>query len=188
MMKKAVTLTELIVAIVLLGVIILGVSSFHLASDAFLRSSETKVEVINDLTFVLEHLHKNILQAKGSVSSPGMQATNLGGGRIRLWLNQDAGAVEYIFDSVAHEITFDDGLGPPAVISSRLIEFPGSPLSITAGLAANGGVRIDNLAFAFDADDFDPANRDPRNNPIATTVDAGGSPTVHFFPWSHSWS
>jgi len=188
MMKRGVTLTELIVAIVLLGVIILGVSSFHLASDSFLRSSETKVEVVNELTFVLEHLHKNILQAKGSVNNPGMIVTNLGGGRIRLWLNQDAGAVEYIFDPAAHEITFDDGTGAPAVISSRLIELPGNPLSITAGLAANGGVQIDNLAFAFDADDFDPADRDERNNPIATTVDVGGSPTVHFFPWSHSWS
>ncbi len=194
-MKKSATLAELIVAIVLLGVIVLGISSFHLASDAFLRSSETKVEVVNELTFVLEHLHKNILQAKGDITCPGMQVISFGASGQRLELRHNAPPcafdILYEFDPDAHTITFDDGPGPAVTLSERFVEDPyndGSDFEIEAGLAANGGVIIRNLAFIYDPDDFTPGDIDDRNNPVATTIDTDGKDTVQFFSWSHSWN
>ena len=189
-MRKAFTLTELIISVILIGVVVLGVSSFHLASDAFLRSSETKVEVVNELSFVLQHLHKNIIQASGDLANPGIVRSNLGVGRIQLRLTHDTGFgtqdVVYVFDTGAHTITFDPGPGPAVTISDRFIELPGIAFDIL--VPATGGVEIVNLAFAFDANTFDPANYDERTNPIATTSDAGGNPTVFFFPWSHSYN
>jgi len=74
-MRKSVTLVELLISIVLLGVMVLGATAFHLSGERFLSSSEKKTQVLNDLTFVLQHLHKNVLLGTGDYNNPGIVAS-----------------------------------------------------------------------------------------------------------------
>ena len=127
-MKKAVTLIELLIAVFLLTAIILGVISFDVASRKFLRSSERKVEVINNLTLVLEHIDKNVLMAIGDKNRPAIIVAN-NAGVFTIYIRQDidptvsssnvAGYLlktpwdytddrwaTYVFDPNTHKITF----------------------------------------------------------------------------------
>lgn len=66
-MKKSITLIELIIAMTLMSVVILGTMSFDQASRQFLQSSERKTVVLNEMTYILEHIHKNTLPVTGSL-------------------------------------------------------------------------------------------------------------------------
>ena len=87
-MRKSITLLELIIGISLLIVIILGVTAFDVASRYFLKSSERKSQIINELNFILEHLSKNINQAVGDISNPGIVKVEQNS-RVLLHLRQD---------------------------------------------------------------------------------------------------
>ncbi|HDN86289.1 MAG TPA: hypothetical protein ENG49_03615 [Candidatus Omnitrophica bacterium] len=88
-MRKSITLVELIIAISLLGVILLGVTAFDVASRYFLKSNERKSQIVNEFTFILEHLSKNINQAVGDISNPGIVKVEQNS-RVLLHLRQDA--------------------------------------------------------------------------------------------------
>ena len=88
--KYGVTLAELIVAVALLGVVILGVTSFDLASRYFLKSSENKTRVVNELAFILQHISKYTLQASGDGVNRGIGREDLpASNQIRLHIRQD---------------------------------------------------------------------------------------------------
>ncbi len=128
-MKKTVTLVELIIAIVLMGIVVLGAISFDLASRTFFKSSERKVNVVNDLTFVLEHLQKNIMNGKGTVDNPAL----VWDGATVLTISQDDGTgtltglktVTYTFNKTAgvNQVIFTDT--SPQVLTRRLEDFNG---------------------------------------------------------------
>jgi len=65
MKKIAVTLVELIISLVLLSIVVLGAISFSIATTEFLGSSEKESEVLNDLTYVLDHIQKHVLHGIG---------------------------------------------------------------------------------------------------------------------------
>lgn len=60
---------ELILAIALMGIIILGVTSFDLGSRQFLQSSERKTKVLNEATLILDRVTKDALIGIGTVNS-----------------------------------------------------------------------------------------------------------------------
>jgi hypothetical protein len=78
-MQKTLSLMELMVGISLLGIIILGVTAFDAASHRFLRSSERSVEVLNELTYILEHIAKNVEVATGDITDAGIVIDESGG-------------------------------------------------------------------------------------------------------------
>ncbi len=175
-MKKSVTLVELLISIALLGIIVLGSAAFHLSSERFLSSSERKIQVLNELTFILQHLHKNILTATGTINNPGLVKSE-----NQLQITQAAGTVTYIFDIANNKITFEG-----EALTDKFVQLPEKNFSFKAGLdpEANGGVEITNLALRLE-----PGSAvDPHSNPEVTTIDAGGSPTVYFYSLSHSWN
>jgi len=190
-MRKSLTIVELLVGSILLGVIILGASNFHLASDSFLRSTETRTEVLNELTFVIEHLNKNIALGAGTLDNPGIEFV---GGTLTIDQLTVVGGVigtrrvSYDFDNVTHEISFTSG-AMTTVLTDKYISLAATPLNVRAGfVAANGGVAISNLALVFDPGTYDPLNPDERYNPLVSTVDAGGRTTLYFYPLAHSWN
>ncbi|MCK4809454.1 MAG: prepilin-type N-terminal cleavage/methylation domain-containing protein [Candidatus Omnitrophica bacterium] len=75
-MKKSVTLIELIIAVSLLAVIILAVTAFSVASHRFYQSSKRKMKVLNELTYLLEHINKNVSLAIGDINNPGVVVTS----------------------------------------------------------------------------------------------------------------
>lgn len=191
MMKKSVTLVELIISIVLLGVIVLGATAFHLSSERFLSSSEKKTQVLNDLTFILQHLHKNILLATGDITDRGIDPSGVTTLRIR----QDKRVprtpanygddvwVRYQFRSNPnHDVRFRvEGVGSWETLSTYYVGDIGFGMDLI-----DGGVRVRNLAMRLDP--TSPEN--PSTNPEVTTIDGSSPPsrTVYFYSLSHSWN
>lgn len=84
-MKQTVTLAELIISIALLGVIILGVAAFDMSSRYFLKSADLKSKILNEMTFVLEHINKNVAVATGDRDNLGIRIVN----SHQVWIRKD---------------------------------------------------------------------------------------------------
>lgn len=66
--NKSVTLLELLIAIALLSVIAIGFSSIDLFSRYHVISSDRRAKLQNEISYVLEHMTKEISKAVGDVS------------------------------------------------------------------------------------------------------------------------
>lgn len=159
MNKKSITLLELIIAISLLAVIILGVSAFDIAGRSFLMSSERRSQILNEQTFILEHLSKNINNVVGDASSPGI-VISIGGGVSRLDLRHEVNDtpgdysddewVRYEFIPNNHEIRFYPDTSDTSdfeVLSSRVVNFAFDFFPSSASII---GVVIDDLRIRYD--------------------------------------
>jgi prepilin-type N-terminal cleavage/methylation domain-containing protein len=71
-MKRAVTLIELIIAMVLMAVLMLAAVTFDVTSRRLLQSSERKTAVLNDLTFAAEAIQKSSYNGNGTASDYGI--------------------------------------------------------------------------------------------------------------------
>lgn len=192
-LKKSVTLVELIISITLLGVIILGAIAFHLSSERFLTSSETKTQVLNELTFVLQHLHKNILLATGDLTNVGIDASGVTILRIRQDRNVPKTPADYSDDrwvryefrpNPQHDVRFRvEGVGGWETLTTHYMFW--APMAFRVDLI-NGGVRVSNLIMRLDPTSLE----DPSTNPEVTTIDAGpgSNRTVYFYSLLHSWN
>jgi len=211
-MKKSVTLMELLIAVGLFMVIILGATTFHFASTEFLRSSERKADVLNELTMILEHLDKNIRLATGDADNVGInisQSGNVWTLTVRqdlradinaagtLWASlytpddyDDDRSVRYVFDPNNNRITFSvlynsGGVVPNSTetLTDRFSDLAGgNPFGVVMNYS---GVYIENLALRYS-----PGEND-RFSANVSMVDTGNSPPaqpVIFFPFSHSLS
>lgn len=113
-MKKAITLTELMIAISLMGVVILGAVAFDSASRRLMGSSERKTAVLNELSLIADYFHRDGSLCSGGTDldacyrrgpSPAgvlnvcmMQDVNTP------WLYSDDALLTYIFDTNNHTI------------------------------------------------------------------------------------
>ncbi len=66
--KKAITLVELIVAVTLVAVIILGINSISIFSHYQVISSDRRTRVQNEVSYCLDHMAKNMGRAVGDLS------------------------------------------------------------------------------------------------------------------------
>lgn len=192
MPKKSITLLELIIAMTLLGIIMLGAFSFHIAGENFFRSSEKKVAVLNDATYVLKHVAHEALKGLGDLNSGAAMSSNTTMySEAILLINQEAdvpsdpsdGAdktVGYGFDRRAGhegEIFFDpDYTGGGDAGGDRII------LTKIARLTGEGGGLLfnvaENTARIIVVLRYDPTlGISPRDNPevtVTTTVEVPG--------------
>ncbi|MBN2120072.1 MAG: prepilin-type N-terminal cleavage/methylation domain-containing protein [Candidatus Omnitrophica bacterium] len=83
-MKKGISLVELILAIALLAVIVVAATGIDVAARYFFKSSDSKTRVINDASFILEHMHKYVSRAHGHASNFGYVVADPNTLRIRL--------------------------------------------------------------------------------------------------------
>lgn len=65
-LNKGVTLAELIIAVILLSVVVLTVSSIDRFSRFHLATSQRRAELQNLVSYVLEHMSKNFVNAIGN--------------------------------------------------------------------------------------------------------------------------
>lgn len=187
-MKKSLTLIELLIASVLTGVVLLGIFGIYNASSGFFISSDTKSVVLNDMTYVLNHLDKNVYLAIGSVNNPAITVTPLlAGQRYQIDIEHDTNndpsdlgevTVRYLFNATgtnqtnsnSHTITFRDRGGTWHTLTSRLVG-AGLNVSYDPDLAlpnpnsSVGVLFIDGLTLCYDPDNYNPQNLDQRNNP-----------------------
>lgn len=65
-LNKAVTLLELLIAISLAGIMVLAFLSIELFSRYHLKTSERRAKLQNDVSYILEHMSKEIVKAIGN--------------------------------------------------------------------------------------------------------------------------
>lgn len=180
--KKTLSLVELIIAIALLGVIVLGAFSFDIGSRHLLRASETKTQVLNEATLVLDYITKDALRGIGDMIDPALSINVAGFLLIKQDGNPDNGvlgngirdvsnAVDHVIayglnnntDIIRCNITVDPPVINPAacqVLSRR---------AINAGFVITPNPIVDNTAHISVTLRFNPAQaRDAFNNPQVT--------------------
>jgi len=72
--NNAVTLLELLIAIAILGLIVLGISNLQLFSHYQVATADRRAVIQNGASFVLEHMAKYIGQAIGDFNNPAIVA------------------------------------------------------------------------------------------------------------------
>jgi prepilin-type N-terminal cleavage/methylation domain-containing protein len=98
MRRQAVTLMELLVAIVLISVIILGFSNIDLFSRWNVLTSDRRAKAQNEASYVLEHIGRDILSAIGNERIDGAGnvvniSTASGVTLLRFFVDSDASGV-----------------------------------------------------------------------------------------------
>ena len=124
-MKRAISLIELIISMSLMGVVILGATVFDASSSKFMGSSERKTVVTNELHLVLDYMQKD-----ASNSTWQFVSVPVGGG-TGLQMFQDltsnpsnpgAWHITYVFGRVSStSIERCDSLGVCVLLSQRFI-------------------------------------------------------------------
>ena len=118
--RKSVTLVELIVAIVLLSVMILGINSINVFSHFQLANADRRVKVQNDVSRCLEHISKYLSKTIGNEASLGADSaiyTNPGSTILAGLIDTNGNGVSeatagldkwasHTFDSNAHTLTY----------------------------------------------------------------------------------
>jgi MSHA biogenesis protein MshO len=88
---KAVTLIELLVAIILLSVITLGLAGINIFSRFHVISSERRAKLQNEASFVLEHMTKEINRAIGNTAIAGENPVLISGDpAVSVYVDSDA--------------------------------------------------------------------------------------------------
>jgi hypothetical protein len=86
--NKYLTLIELILAITLVGVIILGINSINIFSHYQVISSDRRAKLQNDLSYCLDHITKEGLRAIGNERVFGLNsAVNVSGSRLSFFID-----------------------------------------------------------------------------------------------------
>lgn len=190
-MKKVITLAELIISIALLGVIVLGVTAFDVGSRYFLQSSDRKTQVLNEMTYILEHIGKNVSLATGDVNNPGVDVVDARTVRIR----EDVLWVEYRVQGNSNNLEFCPDFNINTSSCNTNYE------TLTFRLRRNVGEPNNDFYFSQDPNQilplsiynlrirYDPsANRDATTNPeaVMTIIEGSNQVPVAFNSFSHS--
>jgi type II secretory pathway pseudopilin PulG len=77
--KKSITLIELIISIIILGIIILAVAQLDFFSNASVVYGQRRVRLTNEASLALEHITRNLRQAIGTVIDPAVTNDAIGG-------------------------------------------------------------------------------------------------------------
>ncbi len=179
-MKKAVTLIELVVAVTIIGGVTLGAFALFNAASDFYRSSDTKSVVLNELTYLLDHIDREVYLATGTPNNPGIDITdhstdpsNPDEYEVQVTQFDEAlypglvpsNSVTYFFNATnqdnagtapAHTVIFEDTAGNQHTLSRRLIEIEIDPFNPQRGL-----LEIENIRFCYNPD----RDIDERRNP-----------------------
>lgn len=101
---KAVTLIELLVAIVLLSIIVVGIANIDFFGQFHVISSDRKTKLENEASLVLEHMTKELSNAIGDFNQLPVNITTIAGdAAIRVWVDNGDGRRD---DATDREIAY----------------------------------------------------------------------------------
>lgn len=160
-MKKSLTLTELIISAVLIGVFVLAVFGLFKTISDFYTSSDLKSVLLGELNFLIEHIDRHVYKATGYVENPALEMSPDPPHIIDINVfDSDTGEIishSYQFDDYRNRIRFrSDPDGDWETLTKRL---SGIDLDIESGVLV-----INELTLRYRPED-DP---DPRKNPEIT--------------------
>jgi hypothetical protein len=118
----------------LVGVILLGTTSFDIGSRQFLQSSERKTQVLNEATLILDHITKDALRGIGDAANPALFQCSAGelcikqdtnGDGIRDDSNTTDHVVAYSFNQGTHKVVVQPDINNATtqVLSQRVTTF-----------------------------------------------------------------
>ncbi|MDD4955722.1 MAG: prepilin-type N-terminal cleavage/methylation domain-containing protein [Candidatus Omnitrophica bacterium] len=157
-MKRAVTLMELIMAIALMGVVILGVASFDVGSRRFLQASERKAKVLNEATLIMDRISKDALVAVGDRNNPAI-VPNAAGNGMTIRVGNDVGVVHIVTYTLVGAQIIRSENGVNETLTNRATGF-------AVGAAINNTVPV-TIGLVFQT-----------NQPHATPQDLTANPEV----------
>jgi hypothetical protein len=127
-MKKAINLLELVIAIVLLALIILGTTAFDIGNRGLLDYSEDRAALINEANLVLDRITRDGAFAIGDIANPAFTNT-----ATTLSIRQDSNfdgrlnagdqLVTYTYNAAAHTVTRG-----AEVLTSKAVGFTITPI------------------------------------------------------------
>lgn len=168
MKKKSVTLVELILASILLSVVVLSAVSIDMTARYFFRSSDQKVQVLNDVGFLAEHMQTTISHAHGWQADNGYNLAQPTSSWLRIRLDGGTPAtfgdaadtwVEYRFNNANNQVTYCSNWngGCSVAVQTLSNRIRRMEFSLTA---SNTGVLLNIGAI------FDPSkDANPKINP-----------------------
>jgi hypothetical protein len=180
-LNKSVTLLELLIALTLIGLVVLGFSSIDLFSRFHVTTSARRIQLQNDVATALEHMTKQISRAIGNTADPAVKAyTDNKGIRIRIDDNPANGQVDAADTWIAYR---HEDIGSPAT-DSEIRFYPnattseppaGSSESIAHRIVISGGGvygvefwLLDNILEVKVSGRWNPAQTVSNENPEVT--------------------
>ena len=159
MKAKGITLTELVIATVLVSVVVLATMAISVSARRFLTASRLLSRVQNEASFALAHIHKNVRLGIGSILNPGIEDLNLvlpdAGFKVRIDRDDNGrpndsidDGIEYRYQSLDEEIRFTPDLSVPEtyeVIAEGITTFNYT--------IAGNSLTIDNLTATRESAD-----------------------------------
>jgi len=116
--SRGISLMELVIALILLGLVVIGISHLELFCRYNFVSTDRKTKIINDAGYVMAHMSKQIGRAIGNagdvavhIDNPALAAcTN----NVRVWIDSDDSGIKtntdqevmYCYNSAAHTISY----------------------------------------------------------------------------------
>ena len=140
--RTGITLLELIIAISLLGVVALAFTSIQSFSQYHAIGSDRRAKVQNELSFVLEHIAKNVQRASGDYTHPPIQSI-ANGFRVRVDVNVTPTPSTYADDTWYSYVLSGNSLSCNSeVLSTRIVSGVNTnyPTSAPAGNGFNFGL------------------------------------------------
>jgi Tfp pilus assembly protein PilW len=115
--NQSVTLLELLIAIVLLSVVVLGFVSIDTFSRYHILTSDRRAKVQNEVSFVLGHMTKNISKGIGDANQPAATISSIGTDpAVLVWIDANQNAkrdaapqdyqIAYSFNDATHQIRY----------------------------------------------------------------------------------
>jgi Tfp pilus assembly protein PilV len=137
---KAITLIELLIALVLLSLIVLGIDSINYFSSSHIATSSRRMMLQNQVAYCLNHMSKYVSQGIGDFSNPPLWAVGTNGFRVRIDPNRTPSVLTddlfYSYTLTGNALTFScsqaSGSSPACPASEVL-----SNLHIIPGVALN---------------------------------------------------
>ncbi|MDP2938964.1 MAG: hypothetical protein Q8O13_02625 [Candidatus Omnitrophota bacterium] len=141
--KKALSLTELIIAIVLLGTVFAAATAFNLATYKFYYSADKYAQTQLAIAPAMELISKNILQGIGAKDDPAVSFTGAGPPYNNITIRYDSTGNAQI-DANDKKVEFK--------LQGNIIKF--DPDITNAGDEQEIATRVVNLSFTPDSDYF----------------------------------
>ncbi|MBM3249831.1 MAG: hypothetical protein FJZ09_03165 [Candidatus Omnitrophica bacterium] len=119
-MKKpatALTLLELLISIILLAIISLALTNVDLFSRFHVISSDRRAKIQNEVSFLLDHMAKQMLGAVGDINQPPVDIGVIGTSQsIRVWVDTNGNGmrddatidkqIAYVYDSANYRFNY----------------------------------------------------------------------------------
>jgi hypothetical protein len=177
---SSLTLVELLLAMSLLATICIATASIDLAARNFFRASRERVEVVNELGFILEHIHKYASLAHGWDGNRGIART---GTEVEIRLDagdpgnfSDDTWISYRYFGANNSIVFCDNwdrdnlncaAGVEEILSSRIVANDGGgPLF---NLSASNTSLIVDITSRHNVSEAASVRKNPEVN-LRTTI------------------